>query len=167
MLGKIISILLISSVKFIFAFPLAYKYHFPFYTTFILTSIGGIGGVLFFSFFWEHVIKLYLWFIHSYLYKFPQIRSKLKKLKEVIFSPKKIQKENNFRRKRRYVWIKKNGGLLGIAVLTPIILSIPIGTFLAVRFFERTFQSMLFLCLAVFAWSSLLSCLIHIVGFRF
>lgn len=166
MIAKIISILLISSVKFIFAFPLAIKYDFNFGTTFLLTSIGGIGGILFFSFFWQHVISLYLWFIHSYLYKFPKIRDFLKKLKHKII-PSKESKNVPFKRKRRYVWIKQNSGLLGIAILTPFILSIPIGTFLAVRFFGRSVRTMMFLSVTLVIWSLLLSILVHWIGLRY
>lgn len=167
MIVKIISILLLSSVKFVFAFPLAIQYQFNFTTTLFFTTIGGIIGLLFFSFFWDNVIKVYLWFINDYLYKFPKIRNFLKKFKNRIF-PKKEEKNGLlYRKKKRYVWIRKNGGILGIALLTPIILSIPIGTFLAVRFFGRNIRTFVFLIVALIFWSVFLSFLVHIVGFRY
>lgn len=166
MIVKIVSILLISSVKFIFAFPLAIKYNFNFGTTFLLTSTGGIAGILFFSFFWQHVILLYLWFIHSYLYKFPKIRNFLKKLKSKIV-PYREPKNVPFKRKRRYVWFKQNSGLLGIAILTPFILSIPVGTFLAVRFFGRNVRTLMFLSVTLVIWSLVLSIFVHWIGLRY
>ncbi len=167
MWGKIISLLLLSSVKFVFAFPLAIKYHFSVYTTFLVTSLGGICGILFFSFFWNHVINLYLWFIHSYLYNFPNIRSFLKKIKNFFIRKNNSNGSIPYRRKRHYIWIKKNGGLLGIALLTPLILSIPIGTFLAVRFFGRNLRTLLFLIITLEFWAVLLSILVYFVGVRF
>ncbi|MCX7861858.1 MAG: hypothetical protein N2449_02555 [Bacteroidales bacterium] len=166
MIAKIITLLLLSSVKFIFAFPLAYKYDFNFITTLLITSIGGIAGIIFFSFFWEHVINIYLWFVHSYLYRFPKIRTSLQNFKR-FFIPQKKQNSTPFKRKRRYVWIKQNGGLLGISLLTPFILSIPIGTFLAVRFFGRNFRTLTFLCLTLLFWAFILSILVHWVGIRY
>jgi|YNPMSStandDraft_1061717.scaffolds.fasta_scaffold00450_20 hypothetical protein len=166
MIAKIISIILLSSVKFIFAFPVAVKYHFNFGTTLFLTSIGGIGGILFFSFFWEHLIKIYFWFIHDYLYKFPEIRNILKRLKNKFF-PAKKQNGIAYRKIKRYVWIRKNGGLLGISLLTPFILSIPLGTFLAVRFFGRNMRTITFLVIALLFWSLLLSFFVHVIGIRF
>lgn len=166
MLAKIISLLLLSGIKFIFAFPVAAKLHFSFINTVLITSIGGVGGIIFFSFFWEHVIKLYFWFIHSYLYRFPKIRTTLRKLKYSFVRPKK-ERKIPFKRKRRYVWLKKNSGILGIALLTPIILSIPVGSFLAVRFYGRTIKTISILSVILIFWSVVISFLVHFAEFRY
>lgn len=166
MLAKILSLLLLSGIKFIFAFPVAAKLHFSFINTILITSIGGVSGIIFFTFFWEHVIKLYFWFVHSYLYRFPKIRIALRNIKYRIVKPKSERKVP-FKRKRRYVWLKMNAGILGIALFTPILLSIPIGSFLAVRFYGRTIKTILILSITLIAWSIIISFLIHFAEFRY
>jgi len=166
MIAKIISLLLISGIKFIFAFPIAIKLHFTYIETIILTSSGGIAGIIFFSFFWEHVIRLYFWLIHNYLHKYPNIRERLRKIKYWFVKPK--EKRNiPFRRKRRYVFLKQNAGILGISFLTPILLSIPLGTFLAVRFYGRNLKTITILSLTVVFWSITISCIIYFTTFRY
>ncbi|NSW45519.1 MAG: hypothetical protein HPY79_06880 [Bacteroidales bacterium] len=166
MIAKIISLLLVSGIKFIFAFPIAIKLHFTCIQTIILTSTGGIAGIIFFSFFWEHVITLYFWLIHKYLHKYPKIRARLREIKYWFVKPK--DKRNiPFRRKRRYVFLKQNAGILGIALLTPILLSIPLGTFLAVRFYGRSVKIILILSSTVVFWSTIISCLIYFTTFRY
>jgi len=166
MFAKIISLLLLSGIKFIFAFPLAIKLHFTCLQTIIITSLGGIAGIIFFSFFWEHVIRLYFWFIHTFLHKYPTIRAHLRNIKYWFVKPK-TERSIPFRRKRRYVFLKQNAGILGISILTPILLSIPLGTFLAVRFYGRNLRTLLILSLIVVFWSVVISCLIHFTTFRY
>lgn len=166
MFGKVLSLLLLSGIKFIFAFPIAAKLHFSFINTVFITSIGGVGGIIFFTFFWEHVIKLYFWFVHSYLYRFPKIRIALRKIKYSFVKPKSERKVP-FKRKRRYVWLKRNSGILGIALLTPILLSIPLGSFLAVRFYGRTIKTILVLSVTLIVWSIIISFLVHFAEFRY
>lgn len=166
MLTKILSILLLSGIKFIFAFPIAAKLHFSFIETVLITSIGGVTGIIFFSFFWEHVIKLYFWFVHSYLYRFPKIRTALRNVKYTVIKSKSNPKVS-FKRKRRYIRLKKNYGIVGIALLTPILLSIPLGSFLAVRFYGRTIKTILILSITLIVWSIVISFLIHFAKFRY
>jgi uncharacterized oligopeptide transporter (OPT) family protein len=169
MLTKAITLFLLSSIKFIFAFPLAIKLHFTCLQTIVITSLGGVCGILFFIFFWENVIDLYFWFVHNYLYRFPKISKALKKFKKwykkTFYSKKK--KGTSYKRKRKYIWLKNNASIIGLAVLTPLILSIPIGTFLTVRFFGRSPRIILTLCLVLVIFSILFSCLIHYVGVRY
>jgi len=123
-------------------------------------------GIIFFSFFWEHVIRLYMWFVHSYLYRYPKIRKPLQKFKRYFVKPKH-ERQVPYKRKRKYVWLKNNSGILGIALLTPILLSIPLGTFLAVRFFGRNAKTILLLSVVLVFWSVLISCLIHFAEVRY
>ncbi len=161
---KFISIFFVSTIKFIFAFPLAYKLKITCLHTIICTTAGGISGILFFSFFWQHLIRLYFWLIHIYLHKHPKIRSRLKQIKNFFVRP---NKKISFKQKRRYLWLRENFGLLGIAFLTPILLSIPLGTFLAVRFYNRNIKTLIILILMVIFWSIILSCLIHFTTFKY
>ncbi len=62
--------------------------------------------------------------------------------------PKKVFTKFN----RRVIRIKHRFGLLGIAILTPIFLSIPIGAFLAERFYKDKKKVILYLGLSSVFW---------------
>ncbi len=72
-------------------------------------------------------------------------------LKDKWFSskhPKKIFTKSN----RRVIRIKHRFGLVGIAALTPILLSIPIGAFLAERFYKDKKKVILYLSVSGVFW---------------
>lgn len=72
-------------------------------------------------------------------------------LKTGMFSskhPKKIFTKGN----RRIIRIKQRFGLTGIAILTPIFLSIPIGAFLAERFYKDKKKVILYLSASAIFW---------------
>jgi hypothetical protein len=73
------------------------------------------------------------------------------KLKERWFAskhPKKIFTKSN----RRVIRIKHRFGLTGIAILTPIFLSIPIGSFLAERFYKEKKKVITYLSISAIFW---------------
>jgi hypothetical protein len=168
MFYKISILILVSSVKFIFAFPLAFGYKFAFIETLCYTSAGGILGVIFFAFISDELIIFYNWFIHVYMHNHPKSRVFAKSIKDryrKIFPAK--EKKIFSKKSKRFVKIKKSWGLVGVAILTPLILSIPIGTFLAIRFFKRTKKTIIILCTSVISWSLLLSSILHFTNIRF
>jgi hypothetical protein len=76
-------------------------------------------------------------------------------LKEGMFSskhPKKVFTKFN----RRVIRIKHRFGLTGIAILTPIFLSIPIGAFLAERFYKDKKKVILYLSISAIGWCVIL-----------
>lgn len=86
-----------------------------------------------------------------FTYLFAGILKWWDKFKEGLFSskhPKKIFTKFN----RRVIRIKHRFGLTGIAILTPIFLSIPIGAFLAERFYKDKKKVILYLSVSAIAW---------------
>ena len=86
-----------------------------------------------------------------FTYLFAGILKWWDKLKEGMFSskhPKKIFTKFN----RRVIRIKHRFGLTGIAILTPIFLSIPIGAFLAERFYKDKKKVIIYLSISAIAW---------------
>ena len=86
-----------------------------------------------------------------FTYLFASILKWWDKLKEGLFSskhPKKIFTKFN----RRVIRIKHRFGLTGIAILTPIFLSIPIGAFLAERFYKDKKKVIIYLSISAIAW---------------
>lgn len=86
-----------------------------------------------------------------FTYLFAGILKWWDKLKEGMFSskhPKKIFTKFN----RRVIRIKHRFGLTGIAILTPIFLSIPIGAFLAERFYKDKKKVIIYLSISAISW---------------
>ena len=125
-----------SSVKFLLAIPIAtYQYNFSLWETFFFSSIGGVLGVIFFS-------KFSRWIINKY-----------------NSWKTNMQKLNSKKGLKNFVAIKvvRKYGLFGIAFLTPIFFSIPLGTFIALRFFPNKNKTLPVLVASVFGWSFVLS----------
>ncbi len=57
------------------------------------------------------------------------------------------------RKNRRIIRIKQRYGLFGIAVTTPFLLSIPVGTFLVVRYYRSSKIKFTYLIVSNLVWS--------------
>lgn len=130
-------IIIISSTwKFAATFPVAvYLFKMSFLETILYTNIGGLIGVAFFMFFSKGVIRLYETLI-------PQNRRSKKKLKKIF------TKKN-----RRLAMIRMKYGMLGIVSLTPVLLSIPVGSFLVVKYYGKVKTAFLYLIISNAVWS--------------
>lgn len=97
------------------------------------SCVGAIFGTVVFTYLFAGILK---WWESL---KFGMFTSK---------HPKKIFTKFN----RRVIKIKHRFGLTGIAILTPIFLSIPIGAFLAERFYKDKKKVILYLSLSAIFW---------------
>ena len=130
---KILVIIFLSGIKFMFAIPLSVlKYDFNFIQTLLFTVVGGVLSVLVFSYLSDKIYKLIK----------TKEQNKVKK--------RSMKKALAIKTARKY-------GLVGIAFLTPIFLSIPIGTYLALHFFPEKKKTIPILITSVVAWSLVLS----------
>lgn len=137
---QIVLTILLSSVKFAMTFPLAViQFQFSFTETLLWTNVGGVLGVYFFAFLSERVIS---WWNRTFR------KSRLEKRKNNPSERKIFTKKN-----RRIVHIKQKYGLLGIALSTPFLLSIPVGTFLVVRYYRLTTRGFVYLVASNLLWS--------------
>lgn len=138
-LVQIISVLGLSASKFIGAPILAsVSYDFTFWQTFAVCTLGGWMGILVFVNLSDQIIKFF----------------------------------NRFKRKvggKKFSWTNKlivktkmNFGLKGLAIITPSLLSIPLGSFIAMRYFKSKRVVMLHLSISVLLWSGLISGALHI-----
>jgi hypothetical protein len=131
---EILLLLLFSATKFLFSVGYmltdkGYSYSF----TVMILILGGSLGVFIFTFFSEWINKLI----------------------NKLFKPKSSKKV--FTRQNRFiVKIKSKYGLYGIAFLSPIVFSIPIGCFLASRFYGSHQKNIIAMLIAVCFWSLVL-----------
>ena len=127
---QVILTILSSSVKFAMTFPLAVlQFNFNFAETVLWTNVGGILGIYFFTYLSDKIME---WWKRNF-------RKKRKK----IFTKKN----------RRIVRIKQDYGLIGIALITPLLLSIPVGAFLMVRYYPRSKYKIVALLTSNIIWS--------------
>lgn len=128
---------LVAMVKFGVFVPITIVSHgFGFVEALIFGMISGTAGILVFMFLSELLLSIW----HRFARAMGWRKSK---------RPKKVFSKKN----RRLVRIKSRFGLPGIAFLTPVLLSIPVGTFLATRYFKNKKKVFLYLELGLLIWS--------------
>jgi hypothetical protein len=109
-------------------------FKFDFWRVFAVTAGGGITGTVFFTFLSAGLIKWWKGF-------------KLKYFKTHKKTPVFTKKN------RRIIKIKRRFGLYGIAFFSPILLSIPMGSFLGERFYKKKGKVILAMTTSVVFWS--------------
>ncbi|MBS1637490.1 MAG: hypothetical protein JST26_16360 [Bacteroidetes bacterium] len=112
-------------------------FKFNFFKSITVSCAGGIFGSVFFTYLSAGLLKWWDRFKHKWFTK---------------HQPKKKFTKAN----RRIIRIKRRFGLTGIAILSPILLSIPLGAFLGERFYKKKGKVILYLSVSVVMWSFVL-----------
>ena len=142
---QILLVVILSATKFLTAPITSLNIGFGYLETLLITTIGGLIGVVFF-FYLSSAIMLLI----------SKLGSKWNKKK-----PSKPKKKFTWKNKA-IVHIKREYGLIGLAAITPIFLSIPLGTFLAARFFSDRKLVIGYLSASVVVWSVIVSSVVII-----
>lgn len=138
----IATVLAMSVLKFMFSGLVSYGFGHSYWFTVLLTGLGACVGTVFFYITGARVLE---WFRLRFVQR--QAERKARGLK-----PKKVFTRTN----RFIVRIKRSYGLPGLAVLPPI-LSIPITSVLAAKYFRHDRRTLPVLLSAVLVWSVVLS----------
>lgn len=129
-LFKIISVLGFSATKYMLGIGLVFTYSYNFLESILLTIGGGMLGVFIFSNFSGWLLKYF------------------KK------NPKPGTEKTKVTKTRRWlVRVRGKYGLAGIAFLTPIFLTVPIGTFLAMSVSKDRQEVAVYMFLSFAFWS--------------
>mgnify|MGYP003387446472 CR=1 FL=1 len=139
---SVLTVLVMSVAKFFLCGLVSYGFNHTFMETLLLTAIGACLGTFSFFRLGKRVIE---WFRLRY------VRRRTERLAKGL-APKRIFTRTN----RMIVRVKHNYGLLGIALLPPI-LSVPITAMLAAKYFRHDRRALPILMSAVIAWSVVLS----------
>jgi len=139
-LSKAILIFLLSSTKFLFGVSMALTTNFSILFALSLTIGGGVFGVVFYLFGFRLLAKF--------------IERETRNIKV---------KFNGWR--RFMIKLKQKGGLFGIALLTPLILSIPIGVALSISLGSTKRRILIFHITSVVFWSLLIFTVKYSLGF--
>lgn len=142
---QILLVVILSATKFLTAPITSLNIGFGYLETLLITSIGGLIGVTFFYYLSSAIMALIARWSSG------KTSGKTKKRK------KKFTWKNKL-----IVHVKREYGLIGLAALTPTILSIPVGTFLAARYFRDPKQVITYLSASVVVWSVIVSSVVII-----
>ena len=70
----------------------------------------------------------------------------------MVVPPKDKPKKKFSRKNKLIVRVKSRWGLIGLALITPTIISIPVGTLLAARYFGNNWRTLPYMLLSVVGW---------------
>lgn len=161
MILKFLHVVLLASVKYFFTLPYAMIIGMEYKEAIIAVLIGGIGGFLFFYYLSKSILRGY------YLLR-PQICNIIPaflRLRYIYFCERirKKKKVKLFSRKNRFiVKLRKTYGFWGIIIVTPFILTIPLGAFLANKYYSKRRQTVPFMILSIIGWAAILSGIVHV-----
>ena len=164
---KIINLFLLATVKFFYTPISAYILGLNLFETIIVTVSGGAAGfVVFYNI--SYLIILTARYLKPYIrkitpaplkhhYKIWKIKKQDKKLNRKIFT-----KRNRFIVKTRTTY-----GKWGIMLLTPVLLSIPLGAFLLRKYYSKQPNTLLFALLTIAVEGGVLSLIFWLIPFGF
>ena len=161
MVFKIVHIILLASVKYFLTLPYAMIIGLEYKYAIIAVLAGGIGGFLFFYYLSKPVVLIIeKWWPKICKAGPPVIRAKY----QVLCEKRQLkQKSKVFTRKnRRIAHIKRTYGLWGIVITTPVFLTIPIGAFLASRYYSNRRHIVAYMVISIVAWGMVISGLVHL-----
>jgi hypothetical protein len=155
---RMLGVFVVSGLKFIVAPFMSINLGFTYSQTLVYTAVGGIAGVWFFY----HLSHIFLAIYHRYYTQrvYPYLsQTTLFRNRFSTFKPKKI-----FSRKSRLLGtIRSKYGLPGIVILTPVLLSIPFGTFLAITYYSHQRHILAYLAASVVCWTLILTTIGHLL----
>jgi hypothetical protein len=175
---RAIAIILLSSVKFVAGPTVVYfneKYDFSFLRTNFYVITGGMLGVAIVLYLSPFIMRLWYWLKAIYMrFTYPKESyfteptvdiDPYVQIKYKYVSAKK-QKKIFTPRNRRIIRIWKKYGLWGVAWLTPILLSIPVGTFIMTRLEKKKKKIVFKLLISIVTWSFTLTTLFELLHAR-
>lgn len=175
---RIIIFILLSSVKFAFGPAFVYlndNYTFTFFETNLYAIIGGMLGVVVFMYFSEWMMDAWHWIKNYFKKKFspkkifsdPVADTEENIQLKYSYIPKEAKGKKLFTSKnRRMVRIWNKYGLVGLAALTPIFFSIPIGTFFMTRMERNNKKILLYMFVSIVIWSLILTSIFELFHAR-
>lgn len=142
---QILLVVILSATKFLTAPITSLNIGFGYVETLLITTLGGVFGVFFFFYVSSFIMML------------------IAKLTSRNNQKKPAKQKRKFTWKNKLiVHIKREYGLIGLAAITPTLLSIPLGTFLAARYFPDKKKVITYLSASVIVWSVIVSSVVII-----
>lgn len=152
---KLLQVYLLATVKYFLTFPYALIIGLDYSQALIVVTIGGITGFIFFFYLSDFIIKYYSahkitiycgikQYFHIDLCRFFEKRKSFKK----PFASK---------RHRKIIFLKRKYGFWGIIIMTPVLLSIPLGAFLLNKYYSRSRNIFAYMTISMIGWAVVFS----------
>ncbi len=141
--AEILTVMLMAALKFLFSGLVSFGMGNTFWETVLYTAIGGSFGALTFYLLSKQVLE---WFRIRYIRKTMERKAKGLPAKRIFT-----------RTNRVIVKIKHRYGMSGLVAFTPPILSIPITSLLAAKYFRHDRRTLPALISSVLVWSVVLT----------
>jgi len=149
---KLLTVFFVASIKYFWATPYSFGMKLNEWETIFFMEAGGILGFLFFYYFFGFLFKelKLLWPI---VYHFTPVLFKVRF--EMWRKRRKIQQLNArkfTKRNKLIVRMRKRYGMWGLVVLSPIVLSIPVGALLGNKYFRHDHHFIPYMLLSIVIW---------------
>ena len=143
---KLLNVIFWSALKYILGFVVAIGSppHFNFIETLLTNVAGGMIGVIVCLYLWDFIIRL----------------------KNKWFPPKPRDGIKMNKRRRWLVVFLNKYEIIGIALLTPVLLTPPIGTLLAAAVEKNKWKIKVYMLISFIAWTCVLYALYALFGIR-
>lgn len=139
-----------AAFKLFLSFPAAHLLGYTYWETMAITCAGGMSGTTFFYVFSARAMEIH------------RVRT-LKRIGRRKAQGKKVNVRYFTFLNKLMVKVKHRVGIVGMALITPTILSIPIGAVVSAKFFKHNPWMLPALLLSVFLWALLLTTLTRMV----
>jgi hypothetical protein len=161
MVFKIIHVILLASVKYFYTLPYALVIGLEFKQAIIAVLAGGMGGFLFFYYLSKYVLRAFN-FVWPYVCNL--VPRYIKRRYQKICNRSKVNKKIKiFTRKNRFLArFRKIYGYWGIIIGTPVLLSIPLGAFLARKYYRHRRHLVLYMMGSIVGWATVLTGIVHL-----
>ena len=161
MVIKFLHVILLASVKYIVTLPYAMIIGMEYPQAIIAVLLGGIGGFLFFYYMSKEFIKLVSYIWPCVCKTIPPV---FKARYESFCEKRKNKKPAKiFSKRNRFLARFKNTyGFWGIVLVTPVFLTIPVGAFLANKYYSRRRHIVVYMILSIIGWAGVLSGVVHL-----
>lgn len=161
MVFKIVHVILLASVKYFITLPYAMIIGLNYQQALISVLVGGIGGFLFFYYLSKHIMVLFEKLKPKICHMVP---SRVKKRYQIFCEKLMVQKPKKFfsKKSRFVVKVRTTYGFWGIIIATPVILTIPVGAFLANKYYAKRPQTVPYMILSIVSWAAVLSGIVHV-----
>lgn len=150
---KIIQVFLLATVKYFITFPFALLIGLNFIQTLIAVTLGGIAGFFFF-YHLSGVAVRQLHHVKTFIHRHVPVSVRFQ-FRQLLSWRKRVTGERVFSRRNRFIAsFRAKFGLVGIVVLSPVILSIPIGAFLLNKYYSKHKMAKPYMVLSILSWTA-------------
>ena len=160
MVFKIAHIIILASVKYLLTLPYAMLIGVEYKYAILSVLAGGIGGFLLFFYLSKPLNRAFDRLLPHFCKAVPvSFKQRFR-----LFCDHKVKKPTKrFSKRNRFmVRVKTTYGLWGIIIATPVFLTIPIGAFLANKYYGRRKYIVTYMIISIIGWGAVLSGVVHL-----